>query len=971
MYVNILSACSSDKSLLDEAIRNPNHSIKMKSKVSRRDFLMMTGGTGAALMLKPGEKYLHKLISYVNPPLYPKPGEWAFYSTACRECPAGCGMLLWHRDGRITKAEGNPLHLVNKGKLCVRGQSSVQGEYNADRLSKVLKKNNNNYIETNWDEAFTSIRRELDSGKKLLVMSDLQTGSLLGVMEALTHAYNAPAPLLYEPLNYESLRLANKEMYGVDLIPRYTIEGADIIVNFGTGFLETWLSPVEYARDFSNIHTLKDNVIGKHIYVGPSETLTAMNADEFIKVTPGIEADIIFDVIRILVEKGIVNYNTHTLPTSSLENQYKQAIEKIAEQLSLAKKPVILAGSPEDSTIHGINTVKAANLLNDLLGNSIRADYSQYHALSKTAYKEDIRKFLESITSNHVLIIHGANLVYSIGEAANYIKRAGMIVYIGNTHNETAELAHWILPSNYPLEDWGDYEPWKGTITLMQPTMRPLYGTKSVGDIFLILTSGLQDKHFKDIVWENWRKWSELTEEQSAAENGVEQNYRHLLRKGYIQYNPDHQNKSLQHVSFIKLPSIQLNNDEVYLYAFSSLFFYDGRLSNRPWLQEISHPVSNIVWQSWIDMSTATANKIGIEEGDVIKVIAGPATLEVSVRLTDKIADNTIALELGQGHWGFGKTADGIGINAFSLLTLKNSKALPTVTIEKTGRNEALLYLNDTKDQHGRELIKEVDLNNLHNGQFLKEEIAWPTPQGYNVEKDLYKPHQHKGHRWGMVIDLQACIGCKACEAACYAENNIPVVGKEGCKEGREMSWLKVPPYKIKNNKTAFIPTPCQHCDAAPCEPVCPVFASVHTEEGLNAQIYNRCIGTRYCSNNCPYKVRRFNWSNIKHEYPMLMQLNPEVTVRERGVMEKCTFCVQRIRNAEDKAKIENRDVEDGEIVTACQQTCPTGAIIFGDINNLNSQVRGEMNNDRRYQLLKELNTKPAVVYLKKININI
>jgi molybdopterin-containing oxidoreductase family iron-sulfur binding subunit len=366
-------------------------------------------------------------------------------------------------------------------------------------------------------------------------------------------------------------------------------------------------------------------------------------------------------------------------------------------------------------------------------------------------------------------------------------------------------------------------------------------------------------------------------------------------------------------------------------------------------------------------MNDETASLLGIREGEVLKVSSETASIKIPVRLTSKIYKNTVSIETGQGHTAMGETANNRGVNVFSLLEPDHDGPLSQVTIEKTGEMEKPVYLNGTIEQHDRELLKYILLNRSEGKEKSPEKITMPLPAGYLKERDLYRPHEHKLHRWGMAIDLQKCIGCKACEAACYAENNVPVVGREHCADGLEMSWLKVPAYRIEYDRLAFIPLPCQHCDAAPCEPVCPVFASAHTDEGLNAQIYNRCIGTRYCSNNCPYKVRRFNWKNIHYEYPETLRLNPEVTVRSRGVMEKCTFCVQRIRNAEYSAKKEKRKLKEGDIVPACAQTCPTNAIVFGDLLDENSLVSKLFNHERRYQLLHELNTKPAVIYLKKI----
>lgn len=935
----------------------------VKTKLSRRNFLMMTGGTGAALMLEPGEQFINKLIPYVNPPQYPKPGEWAYYSTVCRECPAGCGLLMWHREGRVTKADGNPLHPVNKGKICARGQASVQGEYNTDRLTKVLHNTNGVTTQRSWDTALNSIRDELKKGKKPALVTDLQTGSLLQVMREFSMKYGGQEPLIYEALNYESLRKAHEEIYGTRRIPRYSMENCDLIVSFGAPFLETWLSPVEYARSFSKVHTFGNGSMGKFVYVGPAETLTAMNADEFFICQPGSEPAIINSIIRSISQNTSSNSDTTSGDNPHLQDDEMAIATKIASLINQASSPVILAGNPADASRQGINTCKAAAVLNELLGNRHLIDFSRYHALSDVAMSEDVIAFFNSLTNDHILFVHNTNPVYSLPGIEKLMERAGTIVFTGSQPNETSALAHWILPASYPLENWGDYEPWKGTISLMQPGMQPLYETKSPGDIYMALTGNIT-LSFKDLVRSNWLKWNK---EEIVAEQDF---YSSHLREGTLEYTPEPVELTYKRPPESFLPETQPANNRYFLYTYPSLFFYDGSLANRSWLQEIPDPVSNIAWQSWLDIHPEIAQKYGLENGDNVRLTASIDSVEVPVRITAKISPLTVALKIGQGHWNFGYTASNTGVNAFRLTNAAINPVIPIVKLEKTGNKENLIFLNDTKEQHHRELLKEIDYGDLANGSFNREEITWPTPEGYDKERDLYPAHEHRNHRWGMVIDLQACIGCKACETACYAENNIPVVGKKSCSEGKEMSWLKVPPYNISHNKTAFIPVPCQHCDAAPCEPVCPVFASVHTEEGLNAQIYNRCVGTRYCSNNCPYKVRRFNWSNIKYEYPANLQLNPEVTVRERGVMEKCTFCIQRIRNVEEKAKIEKRGIGDGEIVTACQQTCPTSAIVFGDINDGNSAVAKLMQSERRYQLLRELNTKPAVVYLKKINVD-
>lgn len=928
-------------------------------------------------MFKPARQFVEKLIPYVNPPKYPKPGEWAFFATTCRECPAGCGMLMWHRDGRVTKAEGNPFHPLNRGKLCIRGQSSVQGQYDPDRLTKVLnRQEDGTHRESSWQEALDAIRVGLKQAKPSVV-SDLQTGSMAKTLDSFSKKYGGSTPVYYEAFNYEAIRKAHQKLYNKDRIPRYNLEGCDLIVSFNTDFLETWLAPVEYARDFGDFHSLKKSKIGKYIHLGATRTMSAANADRYIRIEPGKEALILYTIANRLKEKAAVRDTRYVdrIPAVQGDTGLDEAtLDALTDHILQARDPFILAGSPSDDSPQAVEAAKAGALLNELLGNQERIDFAQYHALSLTAPKKQVDEFFRSLTTNDILVIHNTNPVFTRPGTEEYIKKAGKVVYIGTMMNETAKLADWVLPSNYPLEEWGDYEPWRGTLSLMQPTMAPVFDTRSAGEILMELSDEYPSISYKDRVRTYWQDWSLKNNgalkrgRKSLAADKTKQFYDKALQSACIQasFQKDHPSmRSLKPDPSAINP--QLSGGRFHFMLYPSLFLYDGRLANRTWLQEIPHPLTNIVWQSWAEMNSRRAEEMGIRDGERILMTAGEETREVSVRLTHDTDPNTLAMYAGQGHWAMGENATGTGINAFALTN--NSGNGATVKIEKTGQVHKPLYLQPTDDQHERELLRHVDLEKLTNGTAHKDKINWPLPGGYDKKHDMYEPHEHEDHRWAMVIDLQKCIGCKACEAACYAENNIITIGRKNLKEGREMSWLKVTPYKIDQERTAFLPVPCQHCDSAPCEPVCPVFASVHTEEGLNAQIYNRCIGTRYCSNNCPYKVRRFNWVRHEHEFPRNLQLNPDVTVRDHGVMEKCTFCVQRIRSVQQTAKKENRAIRDQEIQPACVQTCPTDAIVFGDLHDKNSRVRQLYEDRRRYQLLDELNTKPAVIYLKKIRI--
>jgi molybdopterin-containing oxidoreductase family iron-sulfur binding subunit len=420
--------------------------------------------------------------------------------------------------------------------------------------------------------------------------------------------------------------------------------------------------------------------------------------------------------------------------------------------------------------------------------------------------------------------------------------------------------------------------------------------------------------------------------------------------------------------------------DTADLWLWPHVFLFDGRGANRGWLQEAPDPTTHIVWGSWVDVHPAQAKALGLAEGDVVELsAAGAGKVEAPVRVTLDVCEGTVAIPLGQGHTALGRNAAGRGANAFALLGGETARGVADgttfgrVTIRKTGRREEIARASSGEQgQHGRKIVRWTTLAEMQSAKAAAplEHYVLPLPEGYTVDKDLYPPHEYKEHRWAMVVDLARCIGCGACAVACYAENNVAVVGPEHTRRGRHMGWLQVVPYRDPEDprRMGFLPLMCQHCDAAPCEPVCPVYAAVHSDEGLNAQVYNRCIETRYCMNNCPYKVRRFNWINVDWPAPLPLQLNPEVTVRSRGVMEKCTFCIQRIRQAEFRAKREGRKVRDGEARPACVQSCPTRAFAFGDLMDAGAEVTRLTRTDpRRYHVLGELNTKPGVAYLKRI----
>jgi molybdopterin-containing oxidoreductase family iron-sulfur binding subunit len=417
-----------------------------------------------------------------------------------------------------------------------------------------------------------------------------------------------------------------------------------------------------------------------------------------------------------------------------------------------------------------------------------------------------------------------------------------------------------------------------------------------------------------------------------------------------------------------ELPAFVGNEDDLTLLPYPTTNFYDGRMANRPWLQELPDQLTEIVWDSWVELNPKDGDRLGVNEADLLTLQSPTGRINLPAHITGGVRAGAVAIPVGQGHTALGRYAAGRGANPIPLLESEPEKTSgglvwvgTRIAVTRTGEKYPLVTTVGSDRAHERKIAQTISLGALQSG-------SEPKPQPEQLP--MYPPHPHPKHRWGMVLDLNACIGCGACAVACSAENNLAVVGKEQVGKGREMSWIRIERYdegEIEHPDQHFIPMLCQHCDNAPCEPVCPVYATYHNPEGLNVQVYNRCVGTRYCSNNCPYKVRRFNWFTAKWPEPLNLQLNPDVTVREMGVMEKCTFCVQRIRAGELAAQQAERKIHDGEIVPACAQTCPTRAIVFGDLDDLQSEVSKSAKDPRRYHVLEELNTKPAVTYLKKI----
>ena len=632
-----------------------------------------------------------------------------------------------------------------------------------------------------------------------------------------------------------------------------------------------------------------------------------------------------------------------------------------------------------------------------------------------------------------LLILHQVNPVHTLPGAADFAGALDAVPFVAATSSwpdETTARADLILPAHTPLESWGDHRPAAGQYGLMQPTMRPVYDTRHFGDILLVAgrtalaaaaeagagapadAPTLPEGEFYEVLRDEWRAVKaaldppeEPADEpepagepeprdpaaarraaaaarraaaaaRQAAETEFEGFWADVVRQGGrwspVEPEPVTLSAGLGEIDFATLAAPGDERRALTLMAYPSLHFLDGRGANRPWLQEIPDPLLKTAWGSGAEMTPETAAAIGAEDGQLVTLESDHGAVDATVVLNPHLHPGVVAIPIGQGHTDFGRYATGRGVNPMVLLdpepeATSGGPRWAGTRVDATPRelHRPVARLQQTFDQDGREIAQAVSRAALDAGDVHPDEPHF----------SLYPEHEHPTHRWGMAIDLNSCNGCNACVTACYAENNVPVLGADRMVRGRTMSWLRIERF-VETRPAAsggeqvdsrFLPMLCQHCDHAPCESVCPVYATYHNEEGLNAQIYNRCVGTRYCSNNCPYKVRRFNWWDPEFPEPLNLQLNPDVTVRSAGVMEKCTFCVQRIQEGKDRARDENRPVQDGDVTPACAQTCPAQAIVFGDLNDPDSRVSQLSGADRGYHALGVLNTRPAVTYLKKV----
>jgi len=924
--------------------------------VSRRSFLKVMGASislaGLSACVKQPEEKIHP---YVRQPEYMVPGRPLSFATAFVMDGYATGVLVTSHMGRPTKIEGNPDHPSSLGSSDIFSQASLLTLYDPDRSRSILHKGEistwNRFLQAL--QGVTEIQERIGGAGIRILTGPSTSPTLQAQMAEMKRRF--PQSGWY---GLESFGSANeiegaRMTYGVPLETHVHFDKADVVFSIDADFLSSSAQNVRSARAFAR----RRRVDGTHadmnrLYVAETmPTVTGGAADHRLRITPSQAGDL---VQALASEFGLLS------ATAGLTEHQRRWLSVVARDLkSHSGSSVVVVGREQHPEIHAI--VQAINQYLGNVGSTI--SFTDPPLADGELCSRHVEGLIQDLGRGDVdlLLVAGTNPVYSLPvdhPLRDVISRAGMSVHLGLHVDETAAMCEWHLPESHYLEAWGDSRSADGTATIMQPLIAPLYSnTRSLHEVLTELVGVSGGKGY-DIVREYWRGAHSGSDFESfwktSLHNGV------VAGTASAPVNPILKNVVARRVGS---PSGGL---EIQFRPDPSV--WDGTWGNNGWLQELPKPVTKLTWENAAFMSPSTAERLGVEDMDVIELIVYQRSVEIPVLRVPGHADDAITVHTGYGRSFSGNVGSGIGVNIHPLRITASPWMAAGVDINRTGRRAALAITQDHHSMEGREIVRAADVEEFReNPEFARQATHVPT----NAES-LFPPHEYDSYAWGMSIDLNACTGCNACMIACQSENNIPVVGKEQVLNAREMHWIRVDRYfkgDLDEPEIYSQPVPCMHCENAPCEVVCPVAATTHDGEGLNVMTYNRCVGTRYCSNNCPYKVRRFNflqYSDTETESLKLMR-NPDVTVRNRGVMEKCTYCVQRISAARIDAKKEGRKIGDGDVVTACQSACPAQAIVFGDINNPASKVRAAKDDPRDYALLSELNTKPRTTYMARL----
>jgi molybdopterin-containing oxidoreductase family iron-sulfur binding subunit len=931
--------------------------------IDRRDFIRLMGASLALAGLTACTKQPEeKIVPYVRAPEDVVPGKPLFFATAFTHGGYAYGVLAESHEGRPTKIEGNPDHPASLGGTNSYAQASVLQLYDPDRSQVHLKLGR----QSTWDQFARDMEIELiplqvSQGEGLRILTETVTSPTLAAqIRALLERFPGAKWHQYEPVNHDNLHAGAQLAFGEIVMPRYYFDKAAVILSLDADFLGRGPGHVRYARDFAARHSpLAAQVMNRLYVVESAPTITGGQADHRLPM----RASQIEHVARAIA-RGL---GIEAAP--GRVNGVEPWIDAVVRDLKRHRgAAVVVAGEHQPPIVHAL--AHAMNDALDAFGKTV--DLLEPIEAEPIQQSKSIRELSDDMASGAVrmLIILGGNPVYNAPadcRFADAIKNVKTVVHHSLYNDETSRISHWHIAATHYLEEWSDARAFDGTVSIVQPLIEPLYAGRSAHELMSVLL-GRAGRKGLDIVREYWR-------ERTGASNDFEKEWRRWLHDGVVPNTEAAIRRPRIKRGFASEPPSEraLSSNEIELVFQPDAGVWDGRYANNGWLQEMPRPLTQIVWDNTALISPQTASRLNLKTGSVASIQCSGYSVNAPVLIYPGHPDDCATILMGGGRTHAGHTGNKVGFNAFAI----RRSDQPWIAIGSANATGARIDLVTTQEHHQ---LSERHHERIYRSATLSEFKAKPDfvtkyDEFGQTPPSIYPGFDYsKGNQWGMVVNLNACIGCNACVVACQAENNIPVVGKDQVRRGREMHWIRIDRYFVgdsKNPRIALQPITCKHCENAPCEAVCPVAATVHSTDGLNQMVYNRCIGTRYCSNNCPYKVRRFNFYKFAdHTTPSLkLQRNPDVTVRARGVMEKCTFCVQRISEARIEAKKKGRlvDVKADGLQTACQQACPTKAIVFGDINNPEDDVAKQRALPLNYGVLVELNTRPRLTYLAKI----
>lgn len=938
-----------------------------KMHSSRRNFLKVFGYSFAsAAVLAACRRPVRMAVPYPVQPPELVPRKPLYYASTFFDGHDYCAILVKNLDGRPIKIEGNPLSLFNGEGTTARVQASVLSLYDDARLRYPMI----NGKQAEWQEIDQQIINDLtavdnDGGEIVLLTPTIISPSSKKLISSFGSRFRKFRWVKYDPVSYSAITEANEECFGKAVIPDYRFDKADVVLSVNCDFLGTWIAPVHFIPSYVSrrrVEAGKPDML-LHIQAESSLTLTGSNADKRIKIKPSEEKAFLTSLYNIISGKG----NSNTSGTFRID------LAPIASKLVASGGRSIVVSGTNRKDIQVI-----VNGINSLLGNySSCIDLD--NPVSLAAGRDgDMEKLIGDMTQGSIkaLLMYDVNPVYDYAESLLFsegLSRVRVTVNMSVRQNETVSKARYECPVNHYLESWNDAEIIPGQLSLAQPCISPIFNTRSFQDSLLRWSGNNM----------NWLQYMSSEWQKSyfplSGIDTFQTFWNKAVGDGVFSYTPVQDKSSSVALAPQLIAKYTGQSDEggkIEVILAESVSMGNGMNANNPWLMELPDPVSRVTWENVAYVSATDAKEIGIVTGNVIRVgdeITIPAIIQPGQ------AEGTITIHLGYGHENIGPVASGKGVNVFQFAKMKNgnrSYTYKTTGITPTGETRELGLVQMHETMEGRPLVRETTLSEWKEKPSSGNEMHFEFEEKH---KSLYPDTPFDGFHWAIAIDLNACIGCNTCVIACQAENNSPTVGKDQVMRNRVMHWIKVHRYYSEDQdepKVYFQPVFCQQCDDAPCENVCPVSATNHSNEGLNQMAYNRCVGTKYCMNNCPYRVRRFNWyrytDNKAFDYNTAsdlgkMVLNPDVTVRERGVVEKCTFCVQRIQAKKLEAKIEGRTLRDLDIKPACMQACPAGAIVFGNTNDPESTVNKIFKDPRRYHLLEELHTLPSIGFLTKV----